>query len=62
MIEKVLGCERPAVYYSMGTPLFGLIGTRFENSIVESAWGISLNRNITRQGKPGVTLSKDAYA
>lgn len=46
----------------MGTPLFGLIGTRFENSIVESAWGISLNRNITRQGKPGVTLSKDAYA
>lgn len=61
IIGKIADCEKPTVYYSMGTPLFGLIHTRFENSLVESAGGISLNREITRKGKPGVTLSKEEF-
>ena len=58
---KIPLSEKPPVYYSMGTPLFGLMHTRFENSMVEAAGGVSLNRRITRQGKPGVTLTKEEF-
>lgn len=60
-VESIPVSQRPPVYYSMGTPLFGLIGTRFENSLVECAGGRSLNRKITRKGKPGVTISKEEF-
>jgi hypothetical protein len=38
------------VYYSMGYPLFALNGKRFENDLVETAGGDSVNKLIKRGG------------
>ena len=49
--------KKPRVLYVMGHPLFALNATRFENSLVEKAGGISLNRLIEREGIPGLSIS-----
>ncbi len=43
----------PRVYYCMGKPLFGIKGERLENQLVEAAGGISVNRELVDQGRPG---------
>lgn len=45
--------ERPGVYYAMGKPLFCIKGERLENQLVEVAGGISINRELTNEGRPG---------
>ena len=48
--------HRPRVYYAMGTPLFALNAGRLENRLVERAGGYSVNREIVRHGRPGVSI------
>ncbi|QGZ99247.1 radical SAM protein [Dehalobacter restrictus] len=48
LIEK-----KPRVYYAMGSPLFGIKGGRMENQLVEAAGGISVNRELKLEGRPG---------
>ncbi len=50
---------RPPVYYAMGYPLFALNAERFETNLVQAAGGTCLNKQLTRKGKPGVTISKE---
>lgn len=50
--------DRPAVYYAMGYPLFALNRDRFEIHLVEATGGVCLNRQLTRKGKPGVTITR----
>ena len=45
--------EFPRVYYCMGKPLFCIKGERLENQLVEAAGGISVNRELVNQGRPG---------
>lgn len=49
--------ERPRVYYAMGKPLFCLNAERFENQLVTFAGGISVNKELALDGRPGVTIS-----
>ncbi len=51
--------ERPSVYYAMGYPLFALNAERFETNLVEAAGGICLNKQLTKKGKPGITISRE---
>jgi ABC-type Fe3+-hydroxamate transport system substrate-binding protein len=53
--------DGPRVYYSMGYPLFALNGKRFENDLVETAGGKSVNKLIKREGKPGINISRDEF-
>jgi pyruvate-formate lyase-activating enzyme len=48
--------ERPTVYYSMAKPLFALKGSRFENQLVTAAGGISLNKQVKGEGRPGLLI------
>jgi len=50
------GLKKPRVLYVMGHPLFALNATRFENSLIERAGGMSLNRLIEREGIPGLSI------
>jgi len=59
--ERVAGALRPRVYYAMGHPLFALNPGRFEGKLVEAAGGTYVNREIGREGKPGVTLSREEF-
>ncbi len=49
--------RRPRVYYAMGKPLFYINGGRLENQLVETAGGISVNRELPVGGRPGRTLT-----
>lgn len=59
--ERVAGAPLPRVYYAMGHPLFALNPGRFEGKLVEAAGGTYVNREIGREGKPGVTLSREEF-
>lgn len=50
---------RPRVYYAMGYPLFALNAERFETNLVEAAGGTCVNKQLTRKGKPGVTITRE---
>jgi pyruvate-formate lyase-activating enzyme len=53
--------DRPLVYYAMGYPLFALNAERFETNLVQAAGGTCMNKALTREGKPGITLSKEEF-
>ncbi len=57
----VAGKPGPRVYYAMGHPLFALNAGRFEGKLVEAAGGMYVNRAIGREGKPGVTISREEF-
>ncbi len=59
--ERVAGKSRPRVYYAMGQPLFALNSGRFEGKLVEAAGGTYVNHAIGREGKPGVTISREEF-
>ncbi|MCD4742526.1 MAG: radical SAM protein, partial [Desulfobacteraceae bacterium] len=62
LIKSIAGnAERPTVYYAMGYPLFALNAERFETNLVQAAGGTCLNKQITRKGKPGITISKEEF-
>jgi len=48
---------KPRVYYVMGKPLFALEEERLENQLVEMAGGISVNKGLDLQGRPGKKIS-----
>jgi len=48
---------KPRVYYVMGKPLFALEEERLENQLVEMAGGISINKGLDLQGRPGRKIS-----
>lgn len=50
---------KPRVYYVMGKPLFALEEDRLENQLVEMAGGISLNKGLVSQGRPGMRISEE---
>ncbi|MDD3950835.1 MAG: radical SAM protein [Desulfobacterales bacterium] len=52
-----LAARRPRVYYAMGKPLFYINGARLENQLVETAGGVSVNRELPPGGRPGRTLT-----
>jgi pyruvate-formate lyase-activating enzyme len=52
--------ERPTVYYTMAKPLFALKGGRFENQLVTAAGGISLNKKVEGEGRPGLRIDVSA--
>jgi pyruvate-formate lyase-activating enzyme len=54
--------ERPTVYYSMAKPLFALKGGRFENQLVIAAGGISLNKQLKGEGRPGLLIDVQTLA
>ncbi|KKH49343.1 radical SAM protein [Methanosarcina sp. 1.H.A.2.2] len=45
------------VYYCMGSPLFALNAGRMENSLVTFSGGVSINKQLQKEGKPGVNVS-----
>lgn len=45
------------VYYCMGSPLFALNAGRMENSLVTFSGGVSINKHLQKEGKPGVNVS-----
>ncbi len=55
--KKVFGAAKPRVYYLMGLPRFALNEGRFEMRLVELAGGEITNRNLPREGKPGIMIS-----
>ncbi|HAG12010.1 MAG TPA: radical SAM protein [Desulfotomaculum sp.] len=56
--EKLVNAAfRPRVYYAMGKPLFCLKGERFENQLVTAAGGVSVNKEVQGDGRPGLTIS-----
>lgn len=58
LIDKLApGIKRPRVLYIMSHPLFALNASRFENTLVERAGGLSLNRLIGREGMPGISIT-----
>ena len=59
--SKAENAEPPTVYYAMGYPLFALNAERFETNLVEAAGGTCLNKQITKKGKPGITISKEEF-
>lgn len=58
---RVADAPRPRVFYAMGHPLFALNPGRLEGKLVEAAGGIYVNRAIGREGKPGVTISREEF-
>lgn len=47
------------VYYCMGSPLFALNAGRMENNLVTFAGGQSINKLLTKEGKPGINVQPD---
>lgn len=47
----------PKVYYTMGKPLFALEDYRLENQLVELVGGISVNKTLHIDGRPGRRIS-----
>ncbi len=43
----------------MGSPLFALNAGRMENNLVTFSGGISINKQLQKEGKPGVNISPD---
>ena len=65
MIEPVRrgvaeAARRPRTYYAMGKPLFAIMGSRFENSLVQEAGGLSCNKLLDLKGRPGRTIEAKA--
>jgi len=60
-VEKAVATvqNRPRVYYAMASPCFLINGERLENQLVEIAGGISVNKELVSEGRPGRTL--DVY-
>lgn len=56
---RVEGAAKPRVYYMMGLPRFALNEGRFEIRLVELAGGEITNRELSRQGKPGIMISDE---
>ncbi len=52
--------RRPRTYYAMGKPLFAIMGSRFENSLVQEAGGVSCNKLLDLKGRPGRTIEAQA--
>ncbi|EKO39778.1 MAG: pyruvate-formate lyase-activating enzyme [Solidesulfovibrio magneticus str. Maddingley MBC34] len=52
--------RRPRTYYAMGKPLFAIMGSRFENSLVQEAGGLSCNKLMDLKGRPGRTIEAKA--
>lgn len=50
---------RPRTYYVMGKPLFCLNAERMENSLVEFAGGISVNKQVEGSGRPGFEITPE---
>jgi len=44
-------------YYCMGSPLFALNAGRMENNLVTFAGGVSINKQLQKEGKPGINVS-----
>lgn len=47
------------VYYCMGSPLYALNAGRMENNLVTFSGGISINKQLQKEGRPGVNISPD---
>ena len=45
------------VYYCMGSPLFALNAGRMENNLVAFAGAVSINKQLQKEGKPGVNIA-----
>ncbi len=60
--NRVQNCTKPRAYYCMGYPLFAINAERIENNLIEAAGGISVNKNIKREGKPGINITKEEFA
>jgi pyruvate-formate lyase-activating enzyme len=45
------------VYYCMGSPLFALNAGRMENNLVTFSGGVSINKQLQKEGKPGINVS-----
>lgn len=45
------------VYYCMGSPLFALNAGRMENNLVTFSGGVSINKQLQKEGKPGINIS-----
>ncbi len=45
------------VYYCMGSPLFALNAGRMENNLVTFSGGVSINKQLQKEGKLGVNVS-----
>ena len=59
--SKTQNLERPLVYYAMGYPLFALNPQRFETNLVQAAGGTCVNKQLTGEGKPGFSLTKEEF-
>jgi len=57
--DKTRNTERPAVYFSLGHPLIAVFGDKFECNLVELAGGRCVNRDIRRDGIPGITIPEE---
>lgn len=49
--------NKPRVYYAMGKPNFCIKGGRLENQLIETAGGVSVNKEISGSGRPGMNIT-----
>lgn len=56
--EKIFNIgNKPRVYYAMGKARFCIKGERLENQLVEAAGGISVNKELDCDGRPGMKIT-----
>ncbi len=55
----ITGSPLQSVYYCMGSPTFALNASKMENELVTLAGGISINKELLVEGKPGLGIDPD---
>ena len=59
--EKTQAMERPAVYATLGHPLIAMFPEKMESRLIEAAGGLLTNHLIDREGRPGITITPEAF-
>lgn len=54
--RRVARLDRPRVYFALNHPLIAVFGDKFECTLVETAGGYCVNRDIDREEVPGIKI------
>jgi pyruvate-formate lyase-activating enzyme len=55
------GVQKPTVYCALSHPLIAMFDEKMESRLIETAGGCLTNRLLERDGRPGITISKDQF-
>lgn len=59
--DRIKGLEKPLVYCCLGHPLIAMFEEKMESRLIETAGGQLTNRQIKRESRPGITISKEQF-